>query len=111
MRRDLVNGERDLLCTAGFGQDKAVSLMKRNPTPQIWKGEGRFPITTIGRTYELEQRLIFRDRQKLPLAKHPSRGCEVSREHTDFTNIGLCHDGSPRWGWGRCPAKQCRSSG
>jgi hypothetical protein len=88
---NLRDRECNLLRATGFGQDKTVTLMERKPSAHVGQGERRLAVATIGRSDQLKQRLILRDRQELAFAEHPAGRGKVPGEHADFTDVGLCH--------------------
>src|SRR4051812_41812453 len=108
--RDLAHRQRDCFHTSGLRQNEAVALMKRNSPAQVGQREGALAIAAIGRPDQVEQRLVFADRQQLTFAKHPSGWSKISREHADLTDIGLCHYFVLRSATGRCPAGRYRTT-
>jgi hypothetical protein len=92
---DLRDSQRDLFHSTGLGQNEAVSLMDWNAAPEVWQGERRLSVTAVGGSDQLEQSLVFRNWQQLPLAEHPTSWCEVTCKHPNFANIGLSHGFSP----------------
>ena len=66
VRRDLVDGQRDLLGAAGLGEDEAVALVDRDPAAQVGQRERALAVAAVGRADQLEQRLVLGDRQQLP---------------------------------------------
>src|SRR5947207_12152437 len=90
--RDLVYRQRDLFRASGFSQSETIPLMDWQATPQIRQRERGFAVAPIRGADQLKQRFVFRDRQQLPLAKHPASGRKVAPEHSDFTDVRLGHD-------------------
>jgi hypothetical protein len=91
MRRYLVNRERDFFSTSCFRQNKPVALVDWYSTLKIGEGKGRLSIATVSSTDQLKQCFVLRDRKQLAGTKHPAGGREVAREHSDLTNVWLCH--------------------
>ena len=91
MSRDLLHRQRHFFRTPSFGEDKAIALMNRKAPSQIGQGKSALPISTIGRANESEKRLVLGDWQKLAFTEHPTGGREVTREHSNFTDVRLSH--------------------
>src|SRR2546423_14681339 len=47
--------------------------------------------TAVGGAYQLEERLVLRDRELRPVAEHPATRGEVAGEHPDLTDVWLSH--------------------
>src|SRR5205085_9096128 len=91
VRRELVDGERDLLGAAGLGQGESIALVQRQTAAEVRQREGRLTVAAIGRADKLEQGLVLRDRQHLALAEHPADRGEIAGEHANLANTGLSH--------------------
>ena len=72
-------------------EGEAVALMDRKAAAQIRQREGALAVAAIGGADQVEQGLVFGDRQQLSLAEHPAGRREIAGEHADFANIRLCH--------------------
>src|ERR1043166_4597373 len=80
VRRDLLDGERHCFGATSIRQVKAVSLVKRDAAAQIGQRERLLTVAAISGADQVEERFIFRNRQQLPLTKHPSCGSKVRSE-------------------------------
>src|SRR5437763_622136 len=109
--RDLAHRQCDLLGAARFGEDKSVAEVERKAAAKVRQRERALTVAAVGRADELKQDLVFRDGKQLTLAEHPACGSEVAGEHTDFSNVRLCHVFVLLLssGWGKCPAGRSRS--
>src|SRR5450755_4199135 len=109
--RNLGDGQRHFLHTAGLGKRERVAEMKRNAATKVGKRERRLSIAAVGRADQIEQGLVLGNREQLALAEHPSRGGKVASKHSDFSNVGLCHIFVLLFssGLGRCPAERSRN--
>ena len=99
VRRDLRYRQCHLLQTTRFRYNETIPLMDRQPSAQIRQSEIILPITAIGGANEIEERLVFTDRDDLPFAGHPACRGKVPREHAYFTNVRLSHEKDLGWGW------------
>src|SRR5262245_15207227 len=113
VRWNLRHGQCHTLCATGLGACEAVAEVQRDATTQVRQTECGLAVAAIGRADQVEERLVLRDGKELALAEHPAGRCEVAGEHSDFTDVRLCHCYSPpfRSATGRCPEGRCRSSG
>ena len=59
MSGELLYSQCDFLRTSSVGQNKAIALMERKASAQVWQGKSTLTISTIGCTYQLEKRIIF----------------------------------------------------
>src|SRR5207253_2355716 len=109
MGGNLLRRQRNFLGATGFGQDKAVALMERKPTPKVGQSKRTLAVAAVGGSNEVKKYLVLRDRQKLPLAKHPPGRREIASKYPDFTNIRLCHRWPPKSAKERCLAAQCKN--
>src|SRR5215813_4120121 len=91
VRRYLAYGQRDRFDAAGLGQRETVSKMHWKPSTQIRQRKSRLPVAAIGRAYQVEECLVFTYWQQLPFAEHPPSRSEVACEHSDLTDVWLCH--------------------
>src|SRR5688572_31483630 len=108
---DLLDGQGDLLRSTCLGEDRTIPLMGGNAAAEIGQREGGFSVAPVGGANQLEQGFVLADREELTLAEHPTGRREVTREHADFSDIGLCHFAPLlSWGWGRCPEGRYKSS-
>jgi hypothetical protein len=60
-------------------------------------------VTAVGGSDEIEQGLIFRDREQLTLAERPACRRKVAREYTYLTDIGITHGEIPPSDFGGGP--------
>src|SRR6185295_13489133 len=88
---NLLNRQRYLFRAASLRQNKSVTLMNRNPTPQIRQRKGRLSIAAVSRSDQLEQCFVLGNWQELSFAEHPARRRKVAGEHSDFAYVWLCH--------------------
>src|SRR6478672_5077887 len=93
---DLLNSERLLLRARQLPKliGRAIgpcTHMKGYSARKIWQLEGLLAVPAISGADQLKQHVVFRDRQRLPLTKHPSRRSEVSGKHPDLTYVWLTH--------------------
>src|SRR5206468_137413 len=101
MDRYLLRRQSNLFYARGLCQyvilrdTRTLPLMERNSALQVRQGESRLAISAIGRTDQLEERLVLRDWKELSFAKHPAGGGEVPREYPDFSDVRLSHKFSP----------------
>src|SRR5262249_32136109 len=93
--RYLRHRQRHHLYASGLGQREAAAEVEGQAAPQVRQGKGGLPVSTVGRADQVEQRLVVRDRQELPLPEHPTRRGEVPGEHADLADVWLCHLYSP----------------
>jgi hypothetical protein len=91
MHRRLLDAERDLLHAGRLRQYEPVALVDRKPSAQIRQCKCALAVAPVGGADQLEERLVLRDRQQLPLAEHPARRGEVATEHPDLAYVWLCH--------------------
>src|SRR5882762_6242448 len=89
--RNLLHGERHRFNTASLAQSEATTLMERKSATQVREGKGSLPIAAVGCADQGEQRIVLGDQEQLPFAKHPAGRSKIATEHSDFTNVGLCH--------------------
>src|ERR1044072_2661927 len=66
---------------------RAGPHVNRNTARPGWKGKCLLAVAAVGGTDQLEEHVIFRNRECLPLTKHPPVGSEITCEHSDFSDI------------------------
>src|ERR1051326_3651932 len=84
MRGNLLRRQGHRFHTAGFRQYETTAKVDRQPAPQIRQREGALAIAAIGRADEVKKRLVLRDGEQLPLAKHPAGRRKIAGEHPNL---------------------------
>src|SRR3954471_4900781 len=96
MDRDLLRAQCYALDAALFsdyeGRTLQRALLQRHTALQVRQGEGGLTVAAVGRADQDKKRIVFRDRKKLPVTKHPAARIEIPREHPDLTNVRLSHN-------------------
>ena len=72
--------------------DKALALMKRSISLEIWQREVGLAIPAVGRAQQREERLVLVDRQLLSVAERPALRGEVEAHDFDFAKEWFSHD-------------------
>src|SRR5205085_10625045 len=95
-----LRANRDGLGPARLGQRVRVAglvsaVMKRHAAVQVGQRESRLTVAAVGRADQGEEYLVLRDGKQRSVAKHPACGGEVATEHSDFTDVWLCHVSPP----------------
>jgi len=101
VRRYLLGVERHVL-DAGLLADNKVdpvgrigAHMHRHTALEIRQPEGVLPVAAIGRSDQVEENVVLRDRQQLAVAKRPAGRRKVAAEQANLTDKWLAHELSP----------------
>ena len=91
--RNLAGGQLDCFNAAGLPNGVAAGNVHGDPPTQIRQGKRVLAVTAVGRSDQVEQRVVLGNGEQLPFAKGPPCWCKVAREHANFANVRYSHVG------------------
>src|SRR4051812_2164575 len=101
MIRKLGDGERDRFDSGLLAQliiladPRPLARVERNAALQVRQAEGLPAVAAIGRSDQVEQGIILRDRHQLSGAKGPTGRGKTAAEHAYLANERLTHRSCP----------------